>query len=60
MAAVTERQQYLDEFERRNSSGFAAWLGSDVESLGNPLPFLIFSRGGLPTIDWDDLTRLQD
>lgn len=60
MAAVTERQQYLDEFERRNSSGFAAWLGSDVESLGNPLPFLIFSRGGLPTIDWDDLTRLRD
>lgn len=60
MATVTERQQYLDEFERRNSSGFAAWLSSDVESLGNPLPFLIFTRNGLPTIDWDDLTRMRD
>jgi hypothetical protein len=60
MTAVTERQQYLDEFERRNASGFAAWLSSDVQSLGNPLPYLMRSRLGPSTIDWDDLTRLRD
>jgi hypothetical protein len=38
MTTVTQRQQYLDELERRNASGFAAWLSSDVQSLGNPLP----------------------
>jgi hypothetical protein len=60
MATVAERQKYLDEFERRNASGFAAWLGSDVGSLGNPLPYLMRSRPGPLTINWDELTRLQD
>ena len=60
MATVAERQKYLDEFERRNASGFAAWLGSDVGSLGNPLPYLMRSRLGPSTINWDELTRLQD
>jgi hypothetical protein len=60
MATVAERQKYLDEFERRNASGFAAWIGSDVGSLGNPLPYLMRSRLGPLTINWDELTRLQD
>lgn len=59
-ATVVERQRLLDEFERRNASGFAAWLGSDVRELGNPLPYLIGSRSDAPTINWDELTRLQD
>ena len=60
MATVAERRKYLDEFERRNASGFAAWIGSDVGSLGNPLPYLMRSRLGPHTINWDELTRLQD
>jgi hypothetical protein len=28
IAAVAERQMYLDELERRNASGFAAWLAA--------------------------------
>ena len=60
MATVAERQKYLDEFERRNATGFAAWLSSDVRSLGNPLPYLMRSRLGPATINWDELTRLQD
>jgi len=60
MAIAGERQQYLDEFERRNPSGFTAWLASDVRRLGNPLPYLIGSQEGPPTINWDELTRLRD
>jgi hypothetical protein len=60
MATVAERQKYLVEFERRNPNGFAAWLASDDRRLGNPLPFLMETRDGVPTINWDDLTRLHD
>jgi hypothetical protein len=57
MAVVAERQRYLDEFERRNAEGLAAWLGSDVGSLGHPLPFFLGSRGRCSAIKWDELTR---
>jgi hypothetical protein len=57
---VAERQRYLDEFERRNARGFAAWLTSGARAPGNPLPYLIGSRLEHPTINWDELTRGQD
>jgi hypothetical protein len=55
-ATVADRQSYLDEFERRNRSGFATWLASGPLASASPLPYLV----GVPTINWDDLTREQD
>jgi hypothetical protein len=57
MSAIAEqRQRYLDEFERRNRTGFAAWLGSGPLASASPMPY----RVGVPTVDWDDLTREQE
>jgi hypothetical protein len=53
---VLERESYLDEFERRNRSGFAAWLASGPLASASPLPYLV----GVPAINWDDLTREQE
>jgi hypothetical protein len=52
---AVERQRYLDEFERRNRSGFTAWLGSGPLASASPMPYLV----GVPTINWDDLIREQ-
>lgn len=41
---VRRREAYLDELQRRNPEGFAAWLASGARAAGNPLPFL-----GTPT-----------
>jgi hypothetical protein len=41
---VQERQRLLDELERRNPDGLAAWLASGCRAAGNPLPFLARSR----------------
>lgn len=60
IATVAERQTYLDEFERRNPSGFVAWLASGARAPGNPLPYLVGTRYDSPTINWDELTRGQD
>jgi len=54
---VEERHAYLDEFERRNASGFAAWLASDPQSAGDPLPYLTADHIDAPAFDWDQLTR---
>lgn len=54
-AIVLERESYLDEFERRNRSGFATWLASGPLASASPMPYLV----GAPTINWDDLTREQ-
>jgi hypothetical protein len=60
MDAVAVRQRFLDEFERRNSRGLAAWLASGARAAGNPLPYLSQSRVNSPAIDWDEMTRGQD
>jgi hypothetical protein len=59
-AAVAERQTYLDELERRNPRGFAAWLASGARAPGNPLPYLTRGWAEQPAINWDELTRGQD
>jgi hypothetical protein len=59
-ATVAERQTYLDELQRRNPRGFAAWLASGARAPGNPLPFLTRGWGDESTINWDELTRGQD
>jgi hypothetical protein len=59
IAAVAERQMYLDELERRNSSGFAAWLAAGPQAAEDPLPYLNGDRVDSPAVDWDELTRGQ-
>jgi hypothetical protein len=59
IAAVAERQMYLDELERRNSSGFAVWLAAGPLAAEDPLPFLNGDRADAPVVDWDELTRGQ-
>ena len=60
MGAVAVRQRVLDEFERRNSRGLAAWLASGARAAGNPLPYLAEGRVNGQAIDWDELTRGLD
>jgi MFS family permease len=59
IAGVAERQMYLEELERRNSSGFAAWLAAGAEAAEDPLPYLNGDRVDAPAVDWDELTRGQ-
>jgi hypothetical protein len=59
IAAVAERQLYLDELERRNRSGFALWLAAGPRAVEDPLPYLTGDRIDAPTLDWDELTRGQ-
>jgi len=59
-ATVAERQSYLDELQRRNPAGFAAWLASGARAPGNPLPYLTRGWADQPAINWDELTRGQD
>jgi len=40
MAVVEQREQCLDELQRRCPEGVAAWLSSGARASGNPLPFL--------------------
>lgn len=60
VAVVRERQRYLEEFERRNPSGFEAWLTSGSGDSDDLMPY--FSEGGAEhaTINWDELTRGRD
>lgn len=58
-AAVAERAEYLDELERRNPDGFAAWLASGAHSPGNPLRYLA-GRVEPAEINWDELTQGRD
>jgi hypothetical protein len=60
MALVRERHGYLDELERRNPSGFAAWLASGAWASSNPLPYLVKDRTDTSPINWDDVFRGQD
>ena len=59
IAAVAERQLYLDELERRNSSGFAAWLAAGPEAAEYPRTYLNGDPVDAPSVDWDELTRGQ-
>lgn len=58
-ATAAERQTCLDELERRNPNGFAAWLALGAWASGNPLPYLTPGWADQPAINWDELTRGQ-
>lgn len=40
LSVVEQRQQYLDELQRRSPEGLAAWLASGARASGNPLPYV--------------------
>ncbi|NIK59254.1 hypothetical protein [Kribbella shirazensis] len=40
LSVVEQRQQYLDELQRRSPEGVAAWLASGARASGNPLPYV--------------------
>jgi len=60
VAVVEERQTYLEEFERRNPSGFEAWLVSGPGAPDDLMPYLSDGGAGHATINWDELTRGRD
>lgn len=60
VAIVEERQTYLAEFERRNPTGFAAWLTSGTGASEDLMPYLSEGSYQHATINWDELTRRQD
>lgn len=41
LGAVQTRQEYLDELERRNPEGLAAWLCSGARAAGDPRPYIV-------------------
>jgi hypothetical protein len=58
---VEERLAYLQELERRNPGGVAAWLASGARAAGNPARFVTGdSAVGRTAIDWDSLIQGTD
>ena len=56
LRVVEQRRAYLDEIERRNARGMAAWLASGARAAGDPTRFVLGdSAAGRAPIDWDDL-----
>ena len=42
---VDRRQEFLDEFERRNARGFEAWLASGARAAGDPTKYIASPQG---------------
>jgi hypothetical protein len=58
---VEARQEYLDEFERRNPEGFMAWLASGARAAANPTRYVVGSATlRHRPINWDELIPRQD
>jgi hypothetical protein len=58
---VEQRRAYLDELERRNAHGMAAWLASGARAAGDPSRFVLGdSAAGRSAIDWDSLIHGTD
>jgi hypothetical protein len=58
---VEERQDCLDELERRNPHGLAAWLASGARAAGDPTRFVLGDRSAASaSIDWDGLIHGTD
>ena len=52
---IEARRAYLDEIERRNARGMAAWLASGARAAGDPSRYVLGDAAGRTFIDWDDL-----
>lgn len=59
MRLAEERGRQLDEMERRNPAGFAAWLASGATAADNPLPYLSLAHIEDAAIDWDEFIEGQ-
>jgi hypothetical protein len=58
---VEDRRAYLDELERRNPRGMAAWLASGARAAGDPSRFVLGdSTAGRTSIEWDGLIHGTD
>lgn len=61
LAIIEERRAYLDEIERRNAHGLAAWLASGPRAAGNPSRFVLGdAAAGRAPIDWNELLHDTD
>ena len=60
LRTARERQDLLDEMERRNPDGFGAWLLSDDQAFGGLPPRLDQADAASCPIDWDALLHDQD
>ncbi|MFG1912541.1 hypothetical protein [Kribbella sp. NPDC048928] len=59
LTVIEERRAYLDEIERRNAHGLAAWLASGPRAAGNPSRF-VHDDGAHASIDWNELLHDTD
>jgi hypothetical protein len=50
LVVIEHRQRCLDELQRRNPRGVAAWLSSGARASGNPLPFLGIRQDDQPEL----------
>lgn len=48
-----QRRRYLDELERRNPTGFAAWLGSGARAPSNPARYITSPTLPVPHVSSD-------
>ncbi|HET6741632.1 MAG TPA: hypothetical protein VFH76_21960 [Kribbella sp.] len=61
LTIIEERRAYLDETERRNAHGLAAWLASGPRAAGNPSRFVLGDgAAGRARIDWNELLHDTD
>ncbi|MET9272974.1 hypothetical protein [Kribbella sp. NPDC003557] len=58
---IEERRTYLDEIERRNAHGLAAWLASGPRAAGDPTRYVLGDGAvGRARIDWNALLHDTD
>jgi hypothetical protein len=55
--AVQERQELLEEMERRNPSGYWAWITSDAPRPATLMRHLSSASASRDPVDWDTLLR---
>jgi hypothetical protein len=61
LSIIEERRAYLDEIERRNAAGLAAWLASGPRAAGDPSRFVLGDgAAGRARIDWNALLHDTD
>jgi hypothetical protein len=61
LSIIEKRRAYLDEIERRNAHGLAAWLASGPRAAGDPSRFVLGDgAAGRARIDWNELLHDTD
>lgn len=61
LSIIEERRTYLDEIERRNAHGLAAWLASGPRAAGDPSRFILGDgAASRARIDWNELLHDTD